>query len=168
VTSEDSEVVDLYAICARAPASPAGDLRPPDLFSIAPPYTTDIVAGADGEQTLTRILKRPRVRVALAGAAGVALLIGLVIGVRSAAPPARKALTASVVAAAPPPAAEPEEAPAPLPAAAAMKLPPPPTTGAPAAASPPPRPVAMRKAPAAAAPVGPKMTKIRSDGSVVR
>ena len=166
MTSEDSEVVDLYAICARAPASPAGDLRPPDLFSIAPPYTRDIAAGADGEPTLTSMLKRPRVRVALAGAAGIALLMGLVVGVRSAAPQAREA---SVVAAAPPPPpAEPEEAPVSLPAAAAVKLPPPPTTGAPAAASPPPRAVAMRKAPAAAVPVGPKMTKIRSDGSVVR
>jgi hypothetical protein len=168
VSSEDSEVVDLYAICARASASPAGDLRPPDLFSIAPPYTTDIATGGDGEPTLTGMLRKPRIRLALAGAAGVLLLVGLVIGLSSGGAPPRKAVTASAAPAAPPPPpAETVEAPV-LPAVA-IKLPPPPTTGAPASPAPPPRAVAMRKptaAPVVAA--GPKMTKIRSDGTAVR
>jgi len=166
VTSEDSEVVDLYAICARASASPAGDLRPPDLFSIAPPCTTDITSGGDSEPTLTGMLKKPRMRLALAGAAGAMLLIGLAIGLSSSSPPPRKPVTAS--AAAPPPPAETVETPPAL-LAAPIKLPPPPTTGAPATPAPPPRAVAMRKAPAApAAAAGPKMTKIRSDGTAVR
>ena len=166
MTSEDSEVVDLYAICARASASPAGDLRPPDLCSIASPYTTDI-AHDDAEPTLTGMLRKPRIRLALAGAA---LLIGLVIGLGSGSSTPRKAVTASAAPAAPPPPpAETVEAPPALPVAAAIKLPPPPTTGAPATPAPPPRAVAMRKAPAApVAAAGPKMTKIRSDGSAVR
>ena len=169
VSSEDSEVVDLYAICARASASPVGDLRPPDLLA-APAYTTDIGAGDDGEVTLGGMLKKPRIRLALGGVAGALLLIGVVIGLGSSkAPASRKAVTASITQAAPPPPPETVEAPPPSLAAASMKLPPPPTTGAPASPPAPPRAVAMRKPAAApAAPAGPKMTKIRSDGTAVR
>ncbi len=167
MTSEDSEVVDLYAICARASASPAGDLRPPDLSRIAPPCTTDISADGDRDPTLTGMLRKPRIRLALAGAAGALLLLGLLIGLGSSSAPPRKAVTASAAPAAPPPPAETVEAPPAL-LAAPIKLPPPPTTGAPATPAPPSRAVAMRKAPAAPVAAGPKMTKIRSDGSAVR
>ncbi|HSO37776.1 MAG TPA: hypothetical protein VLT33_34855 [Labilithrix sp.] len=54
-------------------------------------------------------------------------------------------------------------------AAAAVKLPPPPTTGAPATPPAPPRSapaLAMRKS--VPAPSGPKMIKIRSDGTAAR
>lgn len=168
MSSVDSEVVDLYAICARATASPVGDLRPPDLLA-APAYTTDIATGDDDDVTLGGMLKKPRIRLALGGIAGALLLVGLVIGLGSSeAPAARRAVTASITQAAPPPPTETAEAPPPSLAAASMKLPPPPTTGAPASPAPP-RAVAMRKPTAApAAPAGPKMTKIRSDGTAVR
>ena len=165
VSSEESEVADLDAICAMASASPAGDLRPPDLL-VAPAYTSDIGLGGDAEPSM---LRKPRIRLALGVGAGALLVIGLVIGLRrGGAEPARRSVAAAAAPAAPPPPDVVEAPPeAPLPVAA--KLPPPPTTGAPASPPPPPRSapaLAMRKS--TPAPAGPTMIKIRSDGTAAR
>lgn len=169
VSHEDSEVVDLFAICARPSASPAGDLRPPDLFSVAPPaVTTDI--GDEGDDTLARLFaKKSRAKLALAGGAAALLCIGLVIvGVTSgSAEPTKARVAAQLPAAAPlplPPAAV-EVPAAPAPQRAAIPLPAPPTTGAPLPEKPPQRVAqaspAKARAPAAG---GPKMTKVQSGG----
>jgi hypothetical protein len=167
VSSDDSEVIDLYAICARASARPAGDLRPPDLLSLAPPVTTDL----PGEHTLNRIIPpQSRMKIALAGGAAFLLVLGVVVvSVSSASAQPAKATTAQQVPAAaelPLPAAAVEAPAPPPPEAAAKALPAPPTTGAPVVAKAPARtqPVAMRPRALTPTSAGPKMTKIQSTG----
>lgn len=173
MTYEDSEVIDLDAICARASAKPAGDLTPPDLFSVAPPaYTTDIAEGAADDSIFAGVFAKNS-RGKLAVAAGVAALLAIGIVSVSVSGASARSPKASATKLLPPP------APAPLPdpveakvvtSAIASQLPAPPTTGAPVNVKAPPRfapPATAMKARAPAA-AGPKMTKVQSTGVASR
>lgn len=171
MSREDSGVIDLFAICARPSASPAGDLRPPDLFSVAPPaFTTDIVDD-DADAALASVFaKKSRTKLALAAGAAVVLVVGLVFVTASgaSAEPAKASAGRQLPPAAPTPLPDPAVLAPPAPPAPrtmASQLPAPPTTGAPVLAKAPPRvqPAAAVKARAAAS-GGPKMTKVQSGG----
>lgn len=176
MTSEDSGVIDLFAMHQRATAS-AKEV-PRDLFSAPPPaFTTDLYSDpglgghsseSDDETGSNPFAKKSRKKLGfIAGGVGAFLVLVVVIVTASGGSEAPKATAA---AAQPPPAA------VALPAAAAVApvvppsavahMPAPPTTGAPVVAAAAPR--ARAAAPAAkarpAAGGGPKLTKIQSAG----
>jgi hypothetical protein len=172
VEREDSGVIDLFALCQRASATPARDMTPPDVFSMPPPaFTTDV---SDDDDSLANPFAKPsRKKLGIIAAAGAGLLlIGIVFASVSggSAEPTTKASAAgridpaSVAAAltVPPVAVQ---APTPVPSAS-INLPPPPTTGA--AISP--KPPAARAQPAVlskprpAVASGPKLVKVQSGG----
>jgi hypothetical protein len=171
VSREDSGVIDLFAICARASASPAGDLRPPDLYSVAPPLA-DASDDADHHALARLFAKRSRTKVAIAAGAAALLVIGIIVvsvsGGRAEAAQANvpKRVQPTAPVALPNAALEAPTSPPPRPAAVVTQLPAPPTTGAPLIAKAPPRQaqpgVAKTRAPAP--PAGPKMTKVQSGG----
>lgn len=168
---EDSGVIDLFAICQRASATPARDLTPPDLFSVAPPaFSVDVSDDDDSGLLVNPFAKKPRKKLALI-ALGAALFVGVIAFVSisaGGASPAKasasgRAEPATQVVPAPPPAAV--QPPPPVVAAIPVRLPPPPTTGAPAAEKAPPRPQSsILTKPRAPATNGPKMTKVQSGG----
>ena len=172
---EDSGVIDLFAICARASATPARDMSPPDLFSVAP-LTTDVAGDDDDDLLANPFAKRPRRKIGIiAGAVALVAVAIVFVSVSGGSAEAAKASAAGrpeptthvvVPAAAPSPAA-PQ---APVASGVAVALPPPPTTGAPVTEKAPPRPqqpsiLTKPKAPAGG---GPKMTKVQSGGVPAR
>lgn len=172
MSHDDSEVIDLDAICARASAKPAGDLTPPDLFSVAPPaFTTDISEDGDAGVFAGLFAKKTRGKLTVAAAVAALLVVSLVfvgVGGGSARPPKASA-TKQLPPEAPAPLPDPVAAPVVTPEVTSQ-LPAPPTTGAPAVAKAPPRFVPPATAMKARAPAsgGPKMTKVQSTGIASR
>jgi hypothetical protein len=183
VSSEDSGVIDLFAMHKKATESSAAQgLVPPDVFSAPPPaFSTDLAGDrnsdfGDGENPFA---KKPRKNLFVAGGiAGGLLVIGILVASFSGGSPEPAKASASgrsepttVSAPAPPPPpapiviapVTPTEAPV-----ATAKVPAPPTTGAAIFQKPP------QKAGRAAAPAksrapattagGVKLTKVQSAG----
>lgn len=184
MSREDSGVIDLFAIHARASERPAGNLAPPDLVSAPPPAFTSDVGGDADDDGFDPFARKPRKKLAIiAGAGGALLFIGILVASLSGGSDAPKATAASATdpgggktgsstiappAAAPIPepaaAAQPSAASAPAArATAAVHVPPPPTTGAVSSPKAPSRGRAVASKPRAAS--GPKLTKVQSGGT---
>ncbi|MBX3191035.1 MAG: hypothetical protein KF819_28825 [Labilithrix sp.] len=166
MTTRDSGVIDLDAICQRPTASPVRDLTPPDLFSVAPPAPDLEEESASLPKKLTRL----PAKVFIAGGVFALLVVAVAtITVKSSASaePKKTAARAPTTNVAPPP---PRPAEPPPVAAAPIHVPPPPVTGA-VADKPPPRATSALMKPrrqAPAAPAGPKMMKVQSTGVAAR
>jgi len=181
VNSEDSGVIDLFAIHQQASGAPQDPSTPgrfsPPASAPPPAFTTDLSGddAGDHDDLANPFAKKLRTKLVMMAGAGAALLaLGILVSSLSASGPEPIKASAAAKVEAPPPAAVVLPPPALTVAAepppvTASPVPAPPTTGAAAPAKPPSRagvgrPAASKSRAVAVTAGGVKLTKVQSAG----